>query len=371
MFDYGRVPATWERVVGDPMSVDATDGDDDRRMRLMSDLRLGIEGVRRPRPPPHADRRDALLRAVVVAPARRPAQRRGGRPHALQTTSRVLARLAGRRQVPRPPLARPSAAQRARPQGPDLRADRRDGRRPDDVAARDAGRRAQLGLPLHVDARRDLHAQRAELARPQLGGRRLHPVRRRRRAQRGRLAADHVRHRRRAGAARRRRSTTSPATRARRPVRIGNDAYGQRQNDVFGAVLDSIYLHTKEYGHNSQRLWPVIEDQVEHAIDTWQLPDQGIWEARGEPKHYTSSQADVLGRAGPRRAPRCPPRQERAGRPLARGRQRDPRRDLRARHRRARRLHPALRHRRARRLAAADAARALPPPRRRARAATP
>ncbi|HWI21821.1 MAG TPA: glycoside hydrolase family 15 protein [Baekduia sp.] len=74
-----------------------------------------------------------------------------------------------------------------------------------------------------------------------------------------------------------------------RPVRIGNDAYKQRQNDVFGAVLDSLYMHTKEYGHNSARLWPVIEDQVEQAIASWQLPDQGLWESRGEPQHYTSS----------------------------------------------------------------------------------
>ena len=60
------------------------------------------------------------------------------------------------------------------------------------------GRRAQLGLPLHLDARRDAHAVGALLARPQLGGRRLHPVRRRPRAQHRRVAADHVRHRRRA-----------------------------------------------------------------------------------------------------------------------------------------------------------------------------
>ena len=58
---------------------------------------------------------------------------------------------------------------------------------------------------------------------------------------------------------------------------------------MYGAVLDSLYLHTKEYGHNSNRLWPVIEDQVKRAIECWRLPDQGIWEARGKPKHYTSS----------------------------------------------------------------------------------
>jgi GH15 family glucan-1,4-alpha-glucosidase len=73
------------------------------------------------------------------------------------------------------------------------------------------------------------------------------------------------------------------------PVRIGNGAFDQRQNDVYGAVLDSVYMHAKEYGHNSARLWPVIEDQVRRAIASWRLPDQGIWEARGEPKHYVSS----------------------------------------------------------------------------------
>jgi alpha,alpha-trehalase len=74
-----------------------------------------------------------------------------------------------------------------------------------------------------------------------------------------------------------------------RPVRIGNGAFNQKQNDVFGAVLDSIYLHTKMGGHIPQRLWPIIQDQVNCAIEVWDKPDQGIWEARGEPKHYVSS----------------------------------------------------------------------------------
>jgi GH15 family glucan-1,4-alpha-glucosidase len=42
-------------------------------------------------------------------------------------------------------------------------------------------------------------------------------------------------------------------------------------------------------GHLPQRLWPVLVDQVGCAIAAWQEPDQGIWEARGEPKHYVSS----------------------------------------------------------------------------------
>jgi GH15 family glucan-1,4-alpha-glucosidase len=74
-----------------------------------------------------------------------------------------------------------------------------------------------------------------------------------------------------------------------KPVRIGNGAYDQKQNDVFGSVLDSIYLHTKMGGHIPQRLWPLIQDQVKGAIAVWDKPDQGIWEARGEPKHYVSS----------------------------------------------------------------------------------
>jgi GH15 family glucan-1,4-alpha-glucosidase len=74
-----------------------------------------------------------------------------------------------------------------------------------------------------------------------------------------------------------------------RPVRIGNGAYNQRQNDVFGAVLDSVYLHSKKRDHIPERLWPVLADQVRCAADVWQQPDQGIWEARGEPRHYVSS----------------------------------------------------------------------------------
>jgi GH15 family glucan-1,4-alpha-glucosidase len=73
------------------------------------------------------------------------------------------------------------------------------------------------------------------------------------------------------------------------PVRTGNGAFQQRQNDLFGAVLDSVYLHSKAGGHMPQRLWPVLQDQVRRAVAVWEMPDQGIWEARGEPKHYISS----------------------------------------------------------------------------------
>ncbi len=74
-----------------------------------------------------------------------------------------------------------------------------------------------------------------------------------------------------------------------RPVRIGNGAFKQRQNDVFGAVLDSVYLHTKMGGHIPQRLWSVIQDEASCASNAWRMPDQGIWEARGDPQQYVSS----------------------------------------------------------------------------------
>jgi GH15 family glucan-1,4-alpha-glucosidase len=74
-----------------------------------------------------------------------------------------------------------------------------------------------------------------------------------------------------------------------RPVRIGNGAYSQRQNDVYGAVVDSVYLHTKRRNHMPPDLWPLVEAQVGCAEGIWREPDQGIWEARGEPKHYVSS----------------------------------------------------------------------------------
>jgi alpha,alpha-trehalase len=74
-----------------------------------------------------------------------------------------------------------------------------------------------------------------------------------------------------------------------RPVRIGNGAYDQDQHDVWGAVLDSIYLHTRSRDQLPDRLWPIIKRQVEAALTHWREPDRGIWEVRGEPKHFTSS----------------------------------------------------------------------------------
>src|SRR4029078_2555293 len=74
-----------------------------------------------------------------------------------------------------------------------------------------------------------------------------------------------------------------------KPVRIGNGAFDQRQNDVFGAALDSLLLHTRTSQRMPRRLWPLVKTQAECATKVWREPDQGIWEARGKPQHYVSS----------------------------------------------------------------------------------
>ncbi len=74
-----------------------------------------------------------------------------------------------------------------------------------------------------------------------------------------------------------------------RPVRVGNAAYDQRQNDVYGAVLDSLLLHTRRGQRLPRRLWPIVQAQADCATHVWREPDQGIWEARGAPRHYVSS----------------------------------------------------------------------------------
>jgi GH15 family glucan-1,4-alpha-glucosidase len=74
-----------------------------------------------------------------------------------------------------------------------------------------------------------------------------------------------------------------------RPVRVGNGAYKQDQHDVWGAILDSFYLHTKSRDELPERIWPILVKQVDSALANWRDPDHGIWEVRGEAKQFTSS----------------------------------------------------------------------------------
>ena len=112
----------------------------------------------------------------------------------------LLARVDRPRSLSGSSLADPPAAVRAHAQGADLRSDRSDDRRGDDLAARDARRRAQLGLPLQLAAGLDVHALGTLDPRLRPRGERLLLLHRR--PGRGRRPADHVRHRR-ARAARR------------------------------------------------------------------------------------------------------------------------------------------------------------------------
>jgi GH15 family glucan-1,4-alpha-glucosidase len=74
-----------------------------------------------------------------------------------------------------------------------------------------------------------------------------------------------------------------------RPIRVGNAAYLQGQHDVWGAILDSVYLHARSRDQVTESLWPFLKRQAEAAAKHWREPDQGIWESRGEPQHFTSS----------------------------------------------------------------------------------
>ena len=110
-----------------------------------------------------------------------------------------------------------------------------------------------------------------------------------------------------------------------RPVRIGNAAHSQAQHDVWGALLDSVYLHTKSHDHLDGRIWPILGKQVAAALKHWREPDQGIWEVRGPAQHFTSSkiQCWVAVDRGARLA--IADRRGRPGRRVGPGGRRDPR----------------------------------------------
>ncbi|OBF34053.1 glycosyl hydrolase family 15 [Mycobacterium sp. ACS1612] len=74
-----------------------------------------------------------------------------------------------------------------------------------------------------------------------------------------------------------------------RPVRVGNGAYKLEQHDIWGTILETVYVHAKSREDIPEILWLMLKQQVEEAIKHWRDPDHGIWEIRGEPQHFTSS----------------------------------------------------------------------------------
>ena len=73
------------------------------------------------------------------------------------------------------------------------------------------------------------------------------------------------------------------------PVRIGNDAYKQTQLDIYGALMDSIYLFNKYVEPISIDLWNNLVRFVDWVCVNWQSPDHGIWEFRGRPQEFLFS----------------------------------------------------------------------------------
>ena len=75
-----------------------------------------------------------------------------------------------------------------------------------------------------------------------------------------------------------------------RPVRVGNGAWDQHQNDVWGMLLDAVDIHLKQGAAQIVRpVWEGLASLVDTAIAHSADPDQGIWEIRGEPQHFTAS----------------------------------------------------------------------------------
>ncbi len=83
------------------------------------------------------------------------------------------------------------------------------------------------------------------------------------------------------------------------PVRVGNQAWGQRQLDVYGAVLDAAYTLHAQLSDLAAGTRMFLVAAVEAAATRWREDDQGIWEMRGQPRPYPAQQADVLGGPGP------------------------------------------------------------------------
>ena len=76
------------------------------------------------------------------------------------------------------------------------------------------------------------------------------------------------------------------------PVRIGNAAYKQKQNDIYGILMDAIHVELVEFPllfEKKEELWSIVKNIVWIVDNNWFLPDKGIWEIREEDKHFTFS----------------------------------------------------------------------------------
>lgn len=77
-----------------------------------------------------------------------------------------------------------------------------------------------------------------------------------------------------------------------KPVRIGNDAYHQKQNDSFGYLMDLIYQYYRLMPgtlDEIEDMWEMVKTILAKVVENWRKPDKGIWEIRGEGQHFVSS----------------------------------------------------------------------------------
>ena len=74
-----------------------------------------------------------------------------------------------------------------------------------------------------------------------------------------------------------------------RPVRVGNGAYGQLQLDIYGELMDSVYLYNKYGAPISYDFWTHLRRLTNWVCDNWQREDEGIWEVRGGTRHFVYS----------------------------------------------------------------------------------
>jgi GH15 family glucan-1,4-alpha-glucosidase len=73
------------------------------------------------------------------------------------------------------------------------------------------------------------------------------------------------------------------------PVLIGNKAFKQKQMDIYGELIDTIYLYNKYGGHITFSFWQMLVKQINFVCEHWQDPDHGIWEIRGQQREFLHS----------------------------------------------------------------------------------
>jgi len=73
------------------------------------------------------------------------------------------------------------------------------------------------------------------------------------------------------------------------PVRVGNGAWGQRQLDVYGELLDALHLYHEQLGELHPEIQQFVASLADAAARGWREQDQGMWEMRGDPRHHLSS----------------------------------------------------------------------------------